>query len=57
VTTVDVTVFPTTLVLVALVVIVEEIVMVDEIVEVVWVKVTWKLTGKSGIWKVQVYPV
>ena len=57
VTTVDVAVLPTTTVLVTLVVIVEETETVVETVEVVSAKVTWKLTGKFGIWKVHVYPI
>ena len=53
---VEVIVFPTTAVLVTLVTMVEERVTVDEIVFVVGVKVTWKVTGKLGIVKVQTYP-
>jgi hypothetical protein len=54
---VDVVVLPTTLVPVTLVRKIEETVVVDWSVVVDSANVTWKVTGKEGIWKLQLYPV
>jgi hypothetical protein len=53
---VDVVAPPTTMVLVTVVWTMDEVTMVNWVVLVVSPKVTWKVTGKSGIVKLHVYP-